>query len=33
MAIDYIKALKKELADTKGKLDAAERILEGGGER
>jgi len=31
MAIDYIKALKKELADTKGRLDAVERKLEGGG--
>ncbi len=27
MAIDYIKALQKELADTKGRLDAAERRL------
>jgi hypothetical protein len=27
MAIDYIKALKKELAETKGKLDAAEARL------
>jgi len=30
MAIDYIKALKQELADTKVRLDAAERRLEGG---
>ena len=36
MAIDYIKALQRELSDTKGRLEAAERKLErmggGGGE-
>lgn len=28
MAIEYIKTLEKELADTKGRLDAAEKKLE-----
>ncbi len=29
MAIDYIKALKRELEDTKGRLEVAEKRLEG----